>query len=60
MVLAEVIFRDGDVHVLTVGMEEDEEKLTCKASCWGFSLEDLKEAQAKDKDPQFTLEWLQR
>ena len=41
---AEVIFRDGEVHVLTVGTEggEDNSELICKASCWGFSLEDLR------------------
>ena len=45
--------------MLTVGTEsKDEPKLTCQASCWGFSLEDLREAQAKDQDLQFILEWL--
>ena len=57
----EVIFRDGEVHVLAVGTEggEDNSELTYKASCWGFSLEDLREAQAKGQDLQFILEWLQ-
>ena len=37
---AEIIFRDAEVHMLTVGteVEEDNSELTCKASCWGLSL----------------------
>lgn len=59
LVHAEIIFRDGDVLVLAVGATDANQRLTCKASCWGFSLEDLREAQAKDKDLQFILEWLE-
>ena len=42
----------GEVHMLTVGKEgeKDNSELTCKASCWGFSLEDFRETQAKDQD----------
>ena len=56
-VQADIIFRGGDVHVLTVSTDASQ-NLACKRSCWGFSLEDLREAQAKDKDLQFILEWL--
>ena len=57
---AEIIVRDGEVHVLTVSSENEmsEPVVTCKASCWGMSLEDLREAQGKDPDLQFILEWL--
>ena len=57
---AEIIVRDGEVHVLTVSSENEmsEPVVTCKASCLGMSLEDLREAQGKDPDLQFILEWL--
>ena len=46
---AEIIVWDGEVHVLTVSSENEmsEPVVACKASCWGMSLEDLREARVR-------------
>lgn len=55
----DIIFAGQEVHVLAVGnSKEVEAKSGDKPSSWGFSLEDLREAQGKDDELCFILDWL--
>ena len=55
----DIICTGGEVRVLTRGhSREVETKSGNKPSSWGFSLENLKEAQGKDEELRFILNWL--
>ena len=55
----DIICTGGEVRVLTRGhSREVETKSGNKPSSWGFSLENLKEAQGKDEELRFILKWL--
>ncbi|MCW4335780.1 MAG: RNase H-like domain-containing protein [Candidatus Thiodiazotropha endolucinida] len=55
----DIIFSGEEVHVLSVeNRKEVEAKSVDKPSSWGFSLEELKEAQGKDDTLSFILQWL--
>ena len=54
------IFREGkeviDVYACTIG--EAQTATSEQPSCWGFSYDELKTEQEKDKDLNFVIQWL--
>jgi transposase InsO family protein len=57
----DVAIEGGDLVVLSCGVSKDdadEDVVLSKPSCWGYTLEDLIQAQASDTELQILLAWL--
>ena len=58
VVHVDIVMRDNEVQVITVDPVRDiETSSDSNLFSWGFSLDELREAQRKDEDFQFILEW---
>jgi transposase InsO family protein len=53
----DIAVEDGDLVILSIGVSRDEPTVA-QSACWGYSMEDLQEAQAEDVDLQMLLAWL--